>query len=59
MKSTVLALFAVLAAVGGCASRNTDSPSASPILTSERDCLRDGGTWNAKFAVCEPTRRMR
>ena len=52
----IVVLVAALAALAGCASRDGYATSASPILTSQADCLRDGNEWNAKLGVCEPRR---
>jgi hypothetical protein len=57
----VLAAVTVLAGCASGASRQGytsegDASSASPILTSQSDCVRDGGAWNAKLSVCEPRR---
>ena len=56
MKGTVVLLLAGLAMLSGCATRNGENVSASPILTSQQDCVRDGYTWNAKLGVCEARR---
>lgn len=57
MKGTIVLLLAGLAALSGCVSgRGDEGVSASPILTSRQDCLRDGNTWNDKLGVCEARR---
>jgi hypothetical protein len=56
MKGTVVLLLAGVTMLCGCASRDGDAISASPILTSHHDCIRDGYTWNAKLGVCEARR---
>ena len=53
MRGIIVLLLAGIAALSGCASRNGDAVSASPILTTREDCVHDGYVWNAKLGVCE------
>jgi hypothetical protein len=56
MKARFVLLFAALMAVGGCAIHDRDAGSASPIVTTQQDCVGDGYFWNAKLGVCEVSR---
>ena len=53
MTMKVLLVLGALVLLAGCGGLPYSNPYASPDLSQQAECERDGGHWNSVAAVCD------
>jgi hypothetical protein len=53
MRNAIMILLALLGVVAGCSRSTYTNPSASPSVTTQAGCEREGGAWNVASGTCD------